>query len=417
MRRFLILLVILLVAGAWIGQAMVEDTGYVLIAYKQTSIETSIWVLCLATLLLFAILHLLLNIFTHIRSPIESLKEWNQSRTERKAEAKAHLGLMARAEGDWWRARRMLLQAAKTSHTPTIYYLEAAEMAARLGDEKELSRILDDAVKAAPQAEKAIQLSRAQFELRLGHAGKAEALIEQLIQTQQDNPQVKLLQAQLLRNNHDWKNLYPLIGELIRNKAIDDATAQEYRYLAGIGLLQNAAKEYAQLPAEQLATELRKSWNSLSFETQQLAAVRIEYLQLLLSVGKTSEAIDLLSGWLGKSWNEELLLRFSELDSGDPNGQLKTAKSWLKQQPNNAALELCLARLSQRAQLWGAAIQHYKRSLELETHAQTLVELSQLYLNLGEQNEAAALMQHYNQPLHLPAPNAADRETRKSLVS
>lgn len=415
MRRFLILLVILLVAGAWLGQAMVEDTGYVLIAYKQTSIETSIWVLCIAALLLFALLHLALNIFTHIRSPIDSLKDWSQSRAERKAEAKAHLGLMARAEGDWWRARRMLLQAAKTSHTPTIYYLEAAEMAARMGDEKELTRILDDALKAAPEAEKAIQLSRAQLELRLGHEGKAQALTQTLAQTQQDNPQVKLLQAKLLKQSQDWKSLYPIIGELKRSKAIDEATAQEYRRLAGIGLLGQAAKEYADLPAEQLATELRKCWSALSFETQQLAPVRIEYLQLLLSTGQTGEAIDLLSGWLGKSWNEELLLRFSELDSGDANAQLKTAKAWLKQQPNNAALELCLARLSQRAQLWGAAIQHYKRSLELETHAQTLLELSQLYLNLGEQKEAAALMQHYNQPLHLPAPSAADRETRKSL--
>lgn len=416
MRRFLVLLVILLAAGAWLGQAMVEDTGYVLLAYKQTSIETSIWVLVIALILIFALLHLTLNIFTHIRSPIHALRDWNQARTERKAEAKAHQGLMARAEGDWWRARRLLLQAARTSHTPTIYFLEAAEMAARSGDEKELSRILDDALKAAPDAASAIQFSRAEFELRLGHQGKAEALTEQLLQHQPNNPQVKAVQAKLLANQQSWQALYPMIADLKKSGAIDDRTAQSYRRQAGTALLDQAADQYAELPPEQLATELRKCWGGFSYETQQDTNVRLRYVQLLTDCSASQEVEKLLSGWLSKSWSEELLLRYSELNSSNPAEQLKTAKAWLKQQPNNAALELCLGRLSQRAQLWGAAIQHYNRSLELEPHAQTLLELSDLHLNLGEADKAAALLRGYNRPLNLPAPSAADRETRKSLV-
>ena len=416
MRRFIVLLVLLLVAGAWLGQAMVEDTGYVLLAYKQTSIETSIWVLVIALILLFALLHLTLNLFTHIRSPILSIKEWNQARTERKAEAKALQGLMARADGDWWRARRMLLQAARTSHTPTIYYLEAAEMAARSGDEKEASRILDDALKATPEASSAIQLHRAEIELRLGHDGKAQALSEQLLVQQPSNSQAQAIQARLLANQQDWKNLYPMIADLKKSGAINDQTAQSYRRQAGIALLNQTAETYNALPPEQLSTELKKCWSAFSFETQQDSNVRLHYVQLLLNCGESSEIEQLLDSWLSKSWNEELLLRYSELKGADATAQLKTAKAWLKQQPNNAALELCLGRLSQRAQLWGAAIQHYNRSLELEPHAQTLLELSDLHLNLGEPEKAAALLRGYNRPLNLPAPSAADRETRKSLV-
>lgn len=416
MRRFLVLLILLLVAGAWLGQAMVEDTGYVLLAYKQTSVETSIWVLVIALIILFALIHLAINLFTNIRSPILSLKEWNQARTERKAEAKAHLGLMARAEGDWWRARRMLLQAARTSHTPTIYYLEAAEMAARNGDEKEVGRILDDALKAAPEASNAIQLRRAEIELRLGHDGKAEALAEQLLSQQPNNPQVKAVQARLLANQHNWKSLYPMIAELKKAGVINDQTAQSYRRQAGVALLDGTQEQYVGLASPQLATELRKCWSSFSFETQQDASVRLHYVQLLLSCGEAIEVETLLSNWLSKGWNEELLLRYSELAGADPSNQLKTAKAWLKQQPNNAALELCLARLSQRAQLWGAAIQHYNRSLELEPHAQTLLELSDLHMSLGEADKAAELLSRYNRPLNLPAPSSEDREARKLLV-
>jgi len=416
MRRFLVLLVALLIAGAWLGQAMVEDTGYVLLAYKQTSIETSIWVLVIALILLFALVHLSLNLITHVRSPLIRVREWNQARIERKADSKAHLGLIARAEGDWWRARRHFLQAAKTSHVPTIYYLEAAQMAAKSKDEKEAGRILDEAVKTAPDATPAIQLARAEIELQLGHDGKADALIQQLIKQQPNNSQLKALQGRLLANQHDWQTLYPLLSELSKIGALSDKAIQSYRRQAGIALLEMRAQEHAALKPEQLATELRKCWGGLGFETQQDPAVRIQYIDLLLKTGEANEVEQLLSSWLSKDLNETLLLRYSELCGSDANVQLTRAKAWLKQHPSNAALELCLARLSQRAQLWGAAIQHYNRSLELEPHAQTIVELSSLYLQLGEQQKASALVSGYNRPLNLPAPSEQDRQTRKSLV-
>jgi len=416
MKGLLTILAVLLVAGALLGQAMVEDTGYVLIAYKQTSIETSIWVLCIATILLFTLLYFTLSILTHIRSPITSLRDWNQTRLERKAERRAHEGILARAEGDWWRARRELLQAARTSHTPTIYYLEAAEMAARNGDEKEVGRILDAALKAAPEAKEAIQLSRAQFETRLGHTDKAAELLQDLVKQQPKNLQVKQLQAKIYAEQHNWSELYPLIAELKRNKLINDSEATRYRKDAATGLLEAVDKEHAARPIAHRVTELNKQWSAFGFETQQNTQVRQEYLKCLLHLGEFDSAEKMIGDWLSKDWDETLLLRYSELKASDINAQLKRAKSWLKQQPDNAALELCLGRLSQRAQLWGAAIAHYKRSLEIEPHAQTILELSDLYLNLGEQHQATQLLRGYNKPLNLPAPSAEDRETRKSLA-
>jgi len=47
MKKLFIILLIMLVAGAWVGQLMVQDPGYVLLAYQQTTIETSLWVLLL----------------------------------------------------------------------------------------------------------------------------------------------------------------------------------------------------------------------------------------------------------------------------------------------------------------------------------------------------------------------------------
>lgn len=69
MKRFFMILLILLLAGAWLGQLMVQDPGYVLLAYRQTTIETSLWVLALMAILAFAVLHTLLNLLSRARVP------------------------------------------------------------------------------------------------------------------------------------------------------------------------------------------------------------------------------------------------------------------------------------------------------------------------------------------------------------
>ena len=140
------------------------------------------------------------------------------------------------------------------------------------------------------------------------------------------------------------------------------------------------------------------------------------YIGQLTALNETTDACAQIIKWLTKNWDNDLAIRFSELPCDDPDSMIKTAKGWLKQQPDNAAIELVLARLSRRAQLWGAALTHYKKSLELNHQAQTLIELTELYIQLGEQREAAQLLSSKNAPLQLPTPSEADRTTRQEVV-
>ncbi len=41
MKRIFILLLVIMFAGTWIGQKMIQDSGYTLISYGQTTIEMS----------------------------------------------------------------------------------------------------------------------------------------------------------------------------------------------------------------------------------------------------------------------------------------------------------------------------------------------------------------------------------------
>ncbi len=136
MKRFLLLLAALLLIGAWVGQAMMEDSGYVLIAYKTTSIETSIWVLLIAITVLFALLHWSFNLLSNWKSPAERLRRWSEARSDRKSGEKIIAALEAEVSGDLWKARRLFLQAAEQSRAPALLFRQGRTLSCRSGRPK-----------------------------------------------------------------------------------------------------------------------------------------------------------------------------------------------------------------------------------------------------------------------------------------
>ena len=408
MRRFLILLSLLLLIGAWVGQAMMEDSGYVLIAYQQVSIETSLWVLVIAAVLLFTIIHWLFNLMSNWRSPAEKWRRWSEARGDKKAGSKANQALEAELEGDVWKARRLFIQAAELSRTPTLFYLEAARCAAEQGDEKESHRILIKAAKESPESELRLQLEQVRFDVKSGHYERASELIGTLTKERPNSIAVAREKAALLNAKRDWNALLPMLPDLQKRKVLNNNDIQLLRRTAALSKLNNL--EDASRAA------LTECWEELSYDAQQDPEVRRSYIGQLTALNETTDACAQIIKWLAKNWDNDLAIRLSELPCDDPDSMIKTAKSWLKQQPDNAAIELLLARLSRRAQLWGAALTHYRKSLELNHQAQTLIELTELYIQLGEQREATELLSSKNAPLQLPTPSDADRSARQGVI-
>lgn len=408
MRRFLILLSLLLLVGAWVGQAMMKDSGYVLIAYQQVSIETSLWVLLIAVVLLFTLTHWLFNLFSNWRSPAEKLRRWNEARGDRKAGSKSNQALEAELEGDLWKARRLFIQAAELSRTPALFYLEAARCAAEQGDEKEAHRILIKAAKESPETELRLQLEQARFDIKSGHHERAGELLSKLAKERSNSTAVDREKAALLSAKRDWNALLPMLPNLQKRKVLNSNDIQTLRRTAALSKLNNLE--------ESSRSALDQCWEDLSYEAQQDPEVRRAYIGQLTALNETADACAQIIKWLAKNWDNDLAVRFSELPCDDPDSMIKTAKGWLKQQPDNAAVELVLARLSRRAQLWGAALTHYRKSLELNHQTQTLIELTELYIQLGEQHEAAQLLSAKNAPLQLPTPSESDRTTRQAYT-
>ena len=199
-----------------------------------------------------------------------------------------------------------------------------------------------------------------------------------------------------------------MLPDLQKRKVLNNNDIQLLRRTAALSKLNNL--EDASRAA------LNECWEELSYDAQQDPEVRRSYIGQLTALNETTDACTQIIKWLAKNWDNDLAIRLSELPCDDPDSMIKTAKGWLKQQPDNAAIELLLARLSRRAQLWGAALTHYRKSLELNHQAQTLIELTELYIQLGEQREATELLSSKNAPLQLPTPSDADRSARQGVI-
>ncbi len=394
MKKLFIFLLIFLVAGAWLGQMMVQDPGYVLLAYKQTTVETSLWVLLLLLIVAFALGHWLLNLISGLRLPGNKVRSWNSRRNQRLSQRKSLKGMVALSEGNWWKAQRYLSQAAERSELPAINYLAAARAAHEQGDNSGTDALLNKARAATPQAEVAIGLTQAQFQLERGQLEPCLANLINLRRQAPKNTQVLRLLQQVYLRLEDWLALIQLLPELKRQHVLNEEQLAELEQQCHLQRLQQSLTT---LPSEADEQEqlrvLSRSWQAVPQHLLRDPALVRRYSELMRQIGAEAEAEQVLQGLIKRKWDSTLVEVYGTLAGKDPHKQLETAKGWQKKHPDCAELELTLGRLSMRNELWGQAISHFERSFELNPQVETFGELQRLLQHLGETERASQLMQ------------------------
>lgn len=406
MKKLFVFLLIFLAAGAWIGQMMVQDPGYVLLAYQQTTVETSLWVLLLLLIVGFALLHWLLNLIAGARLPTHRMRDWQQRRNLRISRGKTLKGMVALSEGNWWKAQRFLSQAAERSELPVINYLAAARAAHEQGDHSGSDALLNKARAATPQAEVAIGLTQAQFQFERGQLEPCLANLLNLRRLAPKNSRVLKLLVQVHEQLEDWLALIQLLPELKRLKvlAADSLARLEQRCH-----LQRLEQSLATLPehsdAQDKLRALSRSWQAVPQHLLHDPQLVRRYTELMRSIGAEAEAEQTLQALIRRQWDEALVELYGTLAGQDAHRQLEVAKGWLKKHPDSAALQLTLGRLCLRNAHWGQAVGHFERSLDLQPRLETFGELQRLLQHLGETERAARLLHsHLDQVLpQLPA--------------
>jgi HemY protein len=389
----------LLVLGITIGLTLLaqRDPGYVLINYAGWSVESSLSLFMVVTVLAFLAFYLAIRLLSGTWHLPQRMRHWKRRSRAARSRVRTNRGLIALAEGNWASAEKLLSRAAKSSDTPLINYLGAARAAQKQDSESRRDQYLSQAYQSMPDAELAVGLTQADVQLSQGQAEQALATLRHLRSIAPKHTYVLYLLKKLYQKLQSWDDLLELMPELRRHNVLgaEEFSALEHRL------------HVMRLSAAGLSLEqLNQRWEQVPKSLHQDPELLASYANQLRHLGADSEAEAILRGHLKKTWDPELIHIYGLLKGSDPNLQLTTAEQWLKQHEHHPELLLACGRLCLHDKLWGKARSYLEASLGMDARAETCCELGNLLHQLGEKDEAAA---YYRQGLELASGESCTR--------
>lgn len=391
MKRFYVIVFLLIAAAACIGLAIAEDTGYVLIAYKSFRYESSVW----ATLALIVVLWLLIwgikLLVELVTASTGLVNPWSRRNRSRRVQIAIEQGQMDLAEGRWASAQKRLSRAAEAERQPLLFYLGAARAANELGHYEESDKLLERALQRQPQAELAIALSHAQLQVDRADTDGALNTLQAMHERHPHNVQVLRQLQRLHQQRGDWTALIRLLPELRKDKVLPAKELAELESRAWGQNLNLAAQRETE--GEAALQSLQRAWQQLTSAQRQEPALVLAYAEQLRQLGAQGEAEEVLRGALKRNYDSHRVRLYGLLRGKDPVKQLQTAEGWLKAHPADPSLLLTLGRLCLQNSLWGKARDYLESSLKLQRNPEACAELARLLAQLGETDRSNQLFQ------------------------
>lgn len=395
MIRLLLIVLLALLIGTGLSLGLQYDLGYIRISLGHYLIETNFWVGLALLVALVVLVVVSLNLLRRFRRSTGVVAGWLARGNERRARRRTTRGLLALAEGNWPRARKLLTSAASNADTPLINYLAAAQASFESGDHEAVDELLRKAFESTPGSDMAVGITQAQLQLAGNRLEQALATLIRLRKQSPHHPFVlKLLKNTYLRLE-DWRELSKLLPELRKRNVLPDEEFHDLQRLVWHNLLESAAEDCRRQRKEDPNASLEpltRLWDELpGFLRRDEYTIR-DYARLLAQLGDEAQTETLLRKVLRNHWSDELINLYGRIEGQKPDEQLLLAEQWLKDRPNNAELLLALGRLSLRNELWGKAREYFETSLRLRRSRETLAELSRLNAHMGEEEISIKLM-------------------------
>lgn len=344
-RLFLIVLVLLLLlTGAWLAPRLLDDPGYVMIDIGRWRLEASVLVLVGAVLLGWLLLSLIFAVF---RMPRRTSELWRRHQLEN--------GLLAMAEGDWRRAEKALTRASSGSRS-TAGYLAAARAAqgqARLGHR---DRYLEQAQPRFGRRRFITEMARARMLIEEGDLEQALGLLEPLHLKKTRHAGVLRLLLHVYQELGRWRDVRLLAPALRRAGVVDRERARSLVVLASGRELEDASDLGA----------LETTWSELSRATRRDAEVVRAFADRAVALGQPGLPEPELRRALGSELHAELLRAYAAADEADLPHRVDQVERWRERHPENAALLLTLGELYERARRFDDARDCLEKSIQLQ---------------------------------------------------
>lgn len=376
--RLLVVILLALIASVAVALWAMEDPGYVLVAVAGWSVETTLTLMVMVLLAVFAAFYFMLRMGSKLRAMPSTVRHWRRHRQQGRARAALTRGLIELAEGRWPAAERHLLRYASKSQTPLLIYLAAARAAQAQGADERRDQYLKLAHQSHPSADIAVGLTQAELQLNQQQLEQALATLRHLQQLAPKHTHVLKALARLYRQLGDWEHLLELLPTLRRRKVLEVDELDELTRQACIALLQASSGAASE-----------NLWSRISREFQEDRQVLLAYVKKLLETGNADVAEPLLRKSLKQAYDAELVRLYGLIEGVQPARQLATLEALLENNKNDASMLLAAGRQSLRNQLWGKARSYLEASINIRPLAESYNELGNLLEQLGEREAAA----------------------------
>ncbi|RBW51161.1 heme biosynthesis HemY N-terminal domain-containing protein [Marinobacter sp. F3R11] len=395
MIRLLLIVLFALLIGTGLSLGLQYDLGYIRISLGNYLIETNFWVGLALLIAVVVLIVLSIGLLRRMRQGTGLVSSWVSRGKERRARRRTTQGLLALAEGNWPRARKMLTSAASNADTPLINYLAAAQAAFECGDHEAVDEMLRKAFESTPGSDMAVGITQAQLQLAGNRLEQALATLLRLRKQSPHHPFVlKLLKTTYLRLE-DWRELSKLLPELRKRSVLPESELGELERVVWHNLLERAAEECRRQQKDKPDASLEpltRLWDELPGFLRRDEKTIADYARLLADLGDEGQTETLLRKVLHNHWSDDLVNLYGRIEGNKPDEQLLAAEQWLKDRPNNAELLLALGRLSLRNELWGKAREYFETSLRLRRSREALAELSRLSAHMGDEEVSVKLV-------------------------
>ncbi len=390
MRIAIVLLILAAIGGSILYWLIGQYPGFVLISVGSTAIQFTLWTGVVAVLVLWVLFRMLMGLMRALVMPGLHLSSNWKVKKQLKNSRLTYRGLLDLAEGRWASACKQLAKSAADSEIALINYLGAASAAAELGNEQEANRLLSLAEKADSRNEMAVALTRVRLLVSDGNYAEALPILQSLQERYPKHPYVLSLLERSYRNLQQWNQLERLLADLRANKAMDAEGLRQLEVLVRSEQLAGLAKNLDPDMAKNKQT-LVDLWGRTAKNVRSAPAVIANHAALLGQLGETALAEKELRRAIKITWDKDLLRAYGRLGGDLTASQLKTAETWLKEQPGNIDLLLTLARLCKRSELWGKARDYLEVALKIESRSEIYVELAEVVGRLGEHDKSLQL--------------------------
>lgn len=385
MIRLLILVVIALAVGGALAVLMLGDAGYVLIAYSDATIETSLWFALAAWLLLWVAFSAVFFLMRRLLAGRLRLADWMAAKRRRSASHHAEQGALFLAEGRSKEAVQALLRAAGRVDARLLTYFAAAQAANDASDTNTREQALEAAREAVPNAAFVIDLERTRLQQANGEWRTSAALLTALNEQAPRHPLVLERLFLAYRELNDWDAVAELAPHL--PDGIDDDTE-----LAIWRSRLNKSKD-----SVDAAEHARATLQAMPKKLRTAEAMTLDYVDILAAQGDVDEAETALRRALKAEWRPALLQRYARLP-GNAKRRTKLVAEGLAAHPDDPATLLALGTLAIETGDIEAARKHLQRSHELKPTAAALAELGRLNASAGDHAAAsdcyAAALRH-----------------------